>query len=283
MKKYLFWLLTFILIWLINFWYCSTVEDLITVIGSDTVVLNRWEYATLVHMSSASDYWTYCIKLSSWVNWTQLAIWFNSSLSFTQNWWYNIYNWYVWKYLCIYSDLDYIFIYNNSQTNDITISYDLFKLNVLFDTDIPRMTSLECQRNYWLMPIDDVNQNFCLSNWLCPSSECSWGVSSWNNWSALYINEIQHQSAPIINIMIPEEFDWDYTVDSESFDLDVNWYNVDTEYIDWIIRTQNYKPTSEDFTNLVWMLAPYSKYLIFLVFIFIIWAWLKKPFKSKKL
>lgn len=132
------------------------------------------------------------------------------------------------------------------------------------------MTELECMTDYSLVPVDSVY---------------SWGVDSWDNISrsALYIDEIQHESAPVINITIPEEIDWDYTWNEEWFYIWINWYNVDTEYIDSIIRTQNYKPTSEDFTNLVWTLAPYSKILIFCVFLFIIWAWIKKPFKSKKI
>lgn len=132
------------------------------------------------------------------------------------------------------------------------------------------MTELDCMLDYSLVPYDSV---------------CSWNtVDSWDvSWSSLYINEIQHLSSENINIVLPEEISWDYTGDEENFYLYVNWYNVDTEYIDSIIRTQNYKPTSEDFTNLVWMLAPYSKYLVFLIFIFIIWAWIKKSFKSKKL
>ena len=132
------------------------------------------------------------------------------------------------------------------------------------------MSELECMTNYSLVPVDSV--------------VVSWDCLSWDTqWSALYVNEIQHNSAWIINITIPEEISWDYTWDEENFYLYINWYNVNTEYIDSIIRTQNYKPTSEDFTNLIWVLAPYSKYLIFLLFIFIIWAWIKKPFKSKKL
>ena len=132
------------------------------------------------------------------------------------------------------------------------------------------MTELECMTDYSLVPVDSV---------------CSWGVDSWDNISrsALFIDDIQHESAPVINITIPEEIDWDYTWNDEEFNIWINWYNVDTEYIDSIIRTQNYKPTSEDFTNLVWTLAPYSKILIFCVFLFIIWAWIKKPFKSKKI
>lgn len=123
--------------------------------------------------------------------------------------------------------------------------------------------------------------NSCVSEL---SSCLSWSSPwTWDNWSALYINWIQHMWRSIIDVYIADEIEWDYSFDDTEFNLYVSWYNVDTEYIDNIIRTQNYKPTSEDFTELVLMLAPYSKIIIFCVFLFIVWAWIKKPFKSKKL
>lgn len=133
------------------------------------------------------------------------------------------------------------------------------------------MSELECMTEYSLIPVDsDTTANVL---------DYSWDIQ----WSSIFINDIQHNSSENINITIPEEINRDYTWDEENLYIYVNWYNVDTEYIDSIIRTQNYKPSSEDFTNVVWLLAPYSKYLVFLLFVFIIWAWIRKSFKSKKL
>lgn len=140
-------------------------------------------------------------------------------------------------------------------------------------------TSLECQTEYNLIPISSVDSAYCENNNLCPVYTGE--ISTW--YSTLFINDIRHESMPFIYVNIPEEFNWDYSTWINDFTIDIEWYNVDTEYIDWIIRTQNYKPSSEDFTNLVWLLAPYTKYLVFLLFVFVVWAWIKKPFKSKKL
>lgn len=118
--------------------------------------------------------------------------------------------------------------------------------------------------------------NSCMNNW--------W--TSWSGdiqWSSLFINNNQLLWNKNIFINIPFEYEYSYTNEGEDFELDVVWLNQDEEYIEWVLSVQNYKPTSEDFTELISTLAPYSKILIFCVFLFIIWAWLKKPFKSKKL
>lgn len=291
MKKILLSLFVW-LIWLLNFWYC----DLLT------TELSNWtftQWTNVVLYQSLSPWKSYCISInrsscmftqisyiSIWVPWWN---WANYNVV-TPQWWTVS----LWKYLCFYN-------YVNNWTNLIvttnwqwscTNSYSLLEVWNFTDwssscPDCPvcddPYTSLECQTEYSLIPISTVDENYCVDNLLCPSSDCSVCPWSWDNWSALYINDIQHLGKPIINITFPDYLDWDYTSTWDIFNLDIVWYPVDTEYIDWIIRTQNYKPTSEDFTQLVWMLAPYSKYLLFLLFIFIIWAWIKKPFKSKKL
>lgn len=146
-------------------------------------------------------------------------------------------------------------------------------------------TSLECQTVYNLIPIESVDQNYCESNNLCPSQECpvvpvyTWDISN------LYINNVLHLWAPNIIMNIPDEIDWDYAYTAwwQNMNIDVVGYNVDYEKIDSIVAFQNYKPSSEDFQKIIWLLAPYTKIIVFFVFLFIIWAWIKKPFKSKKL
>ena len=63
--------------------------------------------------------------------------------------------------------------------------------------------------------------------------------------------------------------------------IDIVGYNVDYEKMQSIIDQQNYKPTQEDFSNIISILGPYSQIILFFVFLFIVWAWIKKPFKSK--
>lgn len=281
MKKLLLGLFVW-LIWLINFWFCDKVSSLVETTPFSATLL--WYYTSVASLSSDLVWKTVCFRIhkTNLTSYSSISIWFR-----------NVDDWDVGNPITIYPTTENIYfclwanLYLRARTywsnNAVTIEWDYFSLNWLLDEDLPIMSSLDCQVEYWLIPVSDIDQNYCVSNWLCSSSECpdiSW---SWDNWSALYINDIQHLGKPIINIAFPDYLDWDYTTTDNEFNLDIVWYPVDTEYIDWIIRTQNYKPTSEDFTQLVWMLAPYSKYLLFLLFIFIIWAWIKKPFKSKKL
>lgn len=284
MKKILLSLFVW-LIWLINFWYCDYINNLQFLRN-----VNQQESVTYLetiwNLWVPDEDWQICIYIKSFW-WSNRFIFSFNSININNRiitdmnfvspifWcivtkqWYSNYSVGIsdayWDWLPF--NVDFYFL---SSDNSSVISWS------------PFYTSLQCQTEYNLIPISSVNQDYCVNNWLCPSGggDCSW---SWDNWSALYINDIQHLWKPIINITFPDYLDWDYTSTWDEFNLDIVWYPVDTEYIDWIIRTQNYKPTSEDFTQLVWMLAPYSKYLLFLLFVFIIWAWIKKPFKSKKL
>lgn len=144
-------------------------------------------------------------------------------------------------------------------------------------------TSLQCQTEYNLIPISSVDQNYCTTNNLCPTcSVCPVG-SGWV--STLYINNILHVWSPNIYMTIPEEIwrDYEYTQWGTNMLIDVEWYNVDYEKMQSVIDQQNYKPTQEDFQNLILILWPYSQIILFFVFLFLIWAWIKKPFKSKKI
>lgn len=135
------------------------------------------------------------------------------------------------------------------------------------------MTSLECQTEYNLIPISSIDSNYCSVNWLC--SEDTWDVQ----WSALYINDIQHQSSPIIWINIPEEISWDYTWDESSFYLDINGYNVDSDYINWIIATQSSMPDQSDFNSLVSNVLPlFIPWLVIILFIYFVFRFVKKIF-----
>lgn len=151
---------------------------------------------------------------------------------------------------------------------------------------IPKFTSLQCQTEYSLIPISSVDQNYCTSNNLCPSSDCpsySWDLTLWV--SNVWINDLFHPWAYNIVMNIADEIDRDYAYTNswQNLNIDVVWYNVDYEAMQSVIDQQNYKPTQEDFNNLIAVLWPYSKIIIFFVFLFIVWAWIKKPFKSKKL
>lgn len=126
------------------------------------------------------------------------------------------------------------------------------------------MTELECMMDYSLVPYDSL---------------CSWNtVDTWDiSWSSLYINEIQHLSSENINITIPSEISRDYTGDENNFELVINWYNVNTEYIEWIIENQNAVPSTEDFNNIITYLLPlFVPWLVLILFIYFVFRLIKK-------
>jgi len=302
MKKILLSLFWIITIWLVNFWNCSTVPDWISSLSSNQInwlntnAINHW---TNVNWSVINlyDRW----NETNWIDRNLCAIlsWFTrssdfqwrlsflSSLSTQSNWQYYSTN--QVSLLCASWWRRYFAMASTSANNKFTIwEFWIVSPDQLLYLINSRYDFIECD-SYLSTCQSDLNScnsdlNTCENDlincgeWNTPSCE-SWDIQ----WSSLYINDIQHLWASVIDITIPEEISWDYVNENDEFILDVNWYNQDSEYIDNIIRLQNYKPTSEDFTELIWTLAPYSKILIFCVFIFIIWAWLKKPFKSKKL
>ena len=133
-------------------------------------------------------------------------------------------------------------------------------------------TCQECQECDICEECPLIDSWYCVSNDLCP-------VSTWLNWSELIINDIVHQSAPLITINIPEEFNRNYNVDENEFALSVSWYNVDTDYIDWIITTQNSKPSTEDFNNIITNLVPlFVPWLVIILFLWFIFKFIKKVF-----
>lgn len=104
------------------------------------------------------------------------------------------------------------------------------------------INSTRCQTEYNLIPINSVDQNYCTTNNLCPSQDCpsyTWDLTPWV--SNIFINDIFHPWAFNVIINIPEEIDRDYAYTNSwsNFNLDVVWYNQDTEYINWLIDINN--------------------------------------------
>lgn len=118
-----------------------------------------------------------------------------------------------------------------------------------------------------------IDINYCVSNNLCP---LEW---SWFEWSAIYINEIQHEWNDIINITIPEEFDREYENNESWLNLNIIGYWYDTEKIQQMINTQYYKPTSEEMSELVWKIADFLPLVAIALLIIRIWRVLKKVFR----
>lgn len=143
-------------------------------------------------------------------------------------------------------------------------------------------TSLECQSEYDLIPISSVDSNYCTTNNLCPACETCPTCPVWTGGvSSFYINNILHVGSPIVNMTIPSEIDWDYEYVQwwTVMNIDIEWYNVDEDYIEWIITVQNYKPDSYDFTNLVSNVIPlFVPWLCIILLLYFIFRFIKKIF-----
>ena len=114
----------------------------------------------------------------------------------------------------------------------------------------------------------------------CLSANCP---SVWVSWSSLFINDIQHLGASNIYMSIPEEISRDYSYSNswEIMEIDVEWYNVDYDYINNVVDIQKYKPSDEDFNNIIWILAQYMPIIVIFIGLLFLYKLLKKPFKSK--
>lgn len=130
----------------------------------------------------------------------------------------------------------------------------------------------------WYILESEIDNLYCENHWYCPIID-TWDTE--NQWSALYINDIQHIGAWLINLTIPEEFERDYiyTWNWEELDIDVKWYNVDTAYIDWLITTQRTLPNNTDFNNTIsWLLPLFVPWIVIIFFLYFIFRFIKKVF-----
>lgn len=101
--------------------------------------------------------------------------------------------------------------------------------------------------------------------------ECPQECEPWENWSAIYVNDVQHNSESIINIQIPEELERDYEYQTWQMNINISWYNVDTSYMNEILAQTELYPTNEDFWNLMVGLSEFLPYVfITLLMIFFI-------------
>ena len=275
-----FWLVSLLsLIWFVGFWYCSY-----NIYNSSTSYVQAWE------TKDFPSWGMNCLlfKSSSCLNNAELL---------DSNW--NLITWMaISQMLCF----DWTWQYTNNYTSRCTVdTWSISSSCPTCPTCPSQYTSEECQTEYWLVSSWVLNE--CISDLDNCQSSITWynnSLTSCSNnlnncttnlnnclvancgevqWSALYINQIQHVSAPIINIDIPEEYNRTYTWDENSFDLTVEWYNVDYEYIDNIITTQKTTPNSVDFNNIVSGLIPLLiPWLAIILLLWFIFRFIKKIF-----
>lgn len=253
MKKFLISLLIS-LFWFLWFWYCfeQILNNNITYTLSPRYNTITW-YSIICSTASNNN-----VRLSE--GGVDLWAWVNGNCYYLED-----------KTLTLYNRLG----------SDVSITFKSF---VFSDCSCPscppQLTSEQCQSEYNLIPISSINQDYCINNNYCPvvntwDIECPW---EWQ--SRLLINWIDQDSSNVYQVNIPDYLSYDYVhYSDEVSDLNIEWYNEDQDYINWIIDTQNYKPTSEDFTSVFMNIIPYMKIIIFILFLMLVWKMLKKVFK----
>lgn len=201
---------------------------------------------------------------TTWLWWTSTLLWSTPILDLlTNQWnikvqlsWYN--NWYL--------------TYTADNFNWIKISSNYWPCQSCWTCE-DQYTSLECQTEYNLIPIENVTENYCTSNFnLISPSDCPVSWWTWDiNWSSVWINNQQVVWSPNIFLNIYDKLDWSQTYVNQDMYIDVNGPEGDEEYINWIIGINTYRPTSEDFTTVfvsgLTLLFPYIVITLFVLFI----------------
>lgn len=261
------------ILWLIWFWYCD-------------YTLFAWQTETNVSWK-----WTATCQASS----PLLCLKGGGSVNFWTNWMANLDS---NNSVCFGSD---------NRQSIVSVNYDIWYWWTIIcqSTASSNMTESQCISMYWLVSSSDYNTlswnlatcqsnlNNCQNN----SSDCSdtesllqscnidlqtclnWELS-WNNRSALFINEIQHLGAWIININIPEEFEWNYKYltgdEIETMTIDIEGYGYDQEKMQKMVNTQFAEMNNEDLANLI------SKIADFIPLIAITWLFIRVRYIIKK-
>lgn len=190
-----------------------------------------------------------------WTNWSFYCIIPNHSLDTISQFWVSSTDW---------SFYNYFNIFNWSFENNISNS----SLCIFIpDSSVEYMSLWKWTLDWFQIYYEEE----WWSSWECEE----W---TWNNWSSLYINDIQHNSASTIDITIPEEISRDYTNENDLFELNVEWYNVDYEYMENVINKQNYIPTTEDLSNVISSFGLFGGLLVVCLFVILVFYMIKKIF-----
>ena len=248
------WLFILTVFWLLTF--CSA-ENYSNTVQSITLSVNsgyNYDWFMCIWPTNSN-----CGKYTQiYINWLQVSWfpnWQNHQRLWCWNWNINFVNWHTQWYDCTYNVYTFL-------------GFDL-NCPVCGECETcPEVDTGAILSGY--IAIDDITDNYCISNWLCGE------ISTWL--STLYINDIRHESRPFLYVNIPEEFDWEYTWNAYQLYVDVKGYNTDSDYISSVISSQISKPTSEDFWNLINVVAKFVPWLVIILFIYFIFRFIKKIF-----
>lgn len=265
------WLLT---AFTLSFACFSSAESIESLIPWDlqTITVKSKSFYTIKDLIS-SEYSTYCVYVEYITWWPEIFYWFNSTLSQELRIWSFMFSdWPSWIYQCMYVNLRYLFFYNAWNTN-LTVRFKVFDLIDFLNSDYPIYSSLQCQTEYNLIPVNDVNANYCnLNFWMidpkdCPKTEWSWAIS----WTPRFINDEQYPWTNLLNINIPNDIAHTVIYNEEETIVNVEWYNADENYINWILQNEKLTPTNKDIEEMItWFMVNYFPYLaLAIVFLYL--------------
>ena len=277
--------------------YISTNPHKFTVSSSD--YWNIYCLSWIVNSSTNSN----CSSASSRTN-CQIILW--PATSSVGNWSLTSYHYYIFNnninswdnkfFWCFNLDPslftpEYIAIYNWWTTNNtnVDIDYEIMKRTPennnwwwqqqcdYTDYELKSNITENYCKNKFNNLIDENDCN-CENEW---ENECTWWIENWTgeiNWSSIFINNIQHNWAWLINITIPEEIERDYTNQDNEINVDVLWYWYDQEKMQSMVNTQYYTPTPEDMNKLIWKIADFLPLMAIVLLVCYAWRLIKKIF-----
>lgn len=278
MKKILsiFWIIT---LWLFNFWYCAD-------------IINPWDYYSI---SSSTTYsaWSDMIICADWwwwyfdYMWNSIYFnWFPSTcIVLTINDIVNVSVWgstlIKWYYLSCPSSSCSSCENQLSQCESALSSCDTDYTDCKSDLYNCEHSN-SCDYSWYILE-SSIDTQYCMINWLCPSS--TWDiVVEGSGFSSVYIYS-DNRYFPItwtnnIFVNLPSYlwFNYDYSNWWEDLDIDL-WYVVDSWYISDIKGIQGSIPNEVDFNNIVKYLLPlFVPWLCVILLLYFIFRFVKKIF-----
>lgn len=146
-----------------------------------------------------------------------------------------------------------------------TINVRVFNLNDYITNSCicNNYTSLECQTEYNLIPIESVTASYCKLNYdLIEPTECPINTGTGDiSRTPRFINNSQYPWTALLRITIPDYIWFSVTYNTGESYLEIEWLNADTNYIENVINNEKLTPTNEDFEKLIWWLATFIPYL----------------------
>lgn len=254
-----------------------------------TLNLNWFTWTIKIFIQSSYNCSPWNILVKSWTAYTRYAMVYDSVYKICSSPEINIDLW---------NDIQFFYATTQNITNtfyDIQLQFlDINSFNtsiIPFNTNInssvsipttcPAIDSEYCINNNLCPSLPHIDKNYCMSEyWLIEPESCP---SAWDcptEWfSRLSINWVDQNESLLYNVNIPDFIKYDYiNYSNQVSDLNIQWYNEDLDYIQSIVDIQEYTPTSDDFTTVFLNLIPYMKIIIFVLFLFLIWKWIKKLF-----